>query len=106
MRAEIALADSKRAAAVDAALVESADNALKLREQLLAQVAATETAAVAAEATADEKAAAVKDAQRQLLLLQRKATQLQHENHRLLQSMQEGSSWASCGAADASTVAT
>ena len=88
------MADSQRSAAVDAALVESAEKALKLREELFAQLASTEEAAVASEAQADEKAAAVKDAQRQVLLLDRKAAQLQQENTRLLHTMQEGSSWA------------
>lgn len=93
MRAEIAIADSKQARAVDDALVESADKALKLRDQLLKQLAATEAKALAAEAAADDEEAAAKDALLQLVLLDRKAKELQHDNQRLLLGMQERSSW-------------
>jgi hypothetical protein len=93
MRAEIACADSKEARAVDDALVESADNALKLRDQLLKQLAATEARALAAEAKASDEEAAAKDAQLQLVLLDRKAKELQHDNQQLLLGMQERSSW-------------
>jgi hypothetical protein len=94
MQAELAISESRQAAAVDAALTESVDLALKLRKQLLYQLAKAEERANEAEAAAAQKNAAVKDAQQQLSHLNRKAYELRQENLRLLHTVKQRSSWA------------
>ena len=109
LQAELSSAEAKQAAAVDEALSESAELAMKLRRVLLGQVAAAEERAVAQETEAMAAAAAGKDAATQLTQLRRKAAELRAENHRLLQSVQQRSSWSpealAAGAAGSGTAA-
>lgn len=79
---------------MDAALTESAELAMKLRRVLLGQVAAAEERAAAQEAEAAAAGAAAKDAAQQLTLLKRKAAELRADNQRLLQGLQQRSSWS------------
>jgi Translin-associated factor X-interacting N-terminus len=94
LQADLAEAGRKQADAVNLALEECATSALKLRQQMLAQLADTEAKALEAEAAADAAELSAVDAQQQLAHVYRKARELKAENLRLQISMQKASTWA------------